>query len=134
MSAHFTIEAMRRVMRDVLRWRAGRQHSGYEKMLLGLNPFVIPWDCYVLRYGPESEILPHKDQVRGKRHYRLNVVLREAECGGVFECEHVLFGTRRIKLFRPDIHTHQVSRIEQGRRYVLSVGWVLPPGFGKKTQ
>lgn len=126
MSNQPTLAVARRCLNDALRWRQGRQRSGYEKMLLGINPFVIPWDCYLLRYGPGAQIPPHTDPVPGKRHYRLNVVLKEATQGGVFQCDHVLFGTRRVKLFRPDVQTHQVSRIERGQRYVLSVGWVLP--------
>jgi len=27
-------------------------------------------------------------------------------------------------LFRPDKYSHSVSKIEQGNRYILSLGWI----------
>jgi hypothetical protein len=37
-----------------LRWVAGRQNTGYDKLLLAANPFLIPFDCYLLRF-PECK-------------------------------------------------------------------------------
>lgn len=108
-----------------LRWRGGRQASGYEKMLLGINPFIVPWDCYLLRFRKGAAIAPHTDPVDGRRHYRVNVVLIEADAGGQFECEQPIFASRRIKFFRPDQQTHSVTRVDAGTRYVLSFGWTL---------
>ncbi|MEL7296194.1 MAG: 2OG-Fe(II) oxygenase [Pseudomonadota bacterium] len=108
-----------------LRWRSGRQQTGYEKMLLGINPFIVPWDCYLLRYKEGAEIPSHTDPVDGRKHYRVNVVLSEAEDGGEFECDTPIFASRRIKFFRPDQQPHSVSRVNAGTRYVLSFGWVL---------
>lgn len=35
-----------------------------------------------------------------------------------------IFETKRIKLFRPDISEHQVNKITNRTRYILSVGWI----------
>lgn len=107
-----------------LRWKPGRQQSGYEKMLLLANPFLVPFDCYILRYRPGSEITEHTDPVDDKKHYRLNIVLRKAKSGGQFACSETIFESERIKLFRPDRARHSVSRVDAGTRYVLSIGWV----------
>lgn len=111
--------------RDFLRWRGGRQKSGYEKMLLAINPFIVPWDCYLLRFREGAEIAPHTDTVDERRHFRINVVLVEARDGGEFVCEDPIFASRRIKFFRPDQQAHSVTRVESGTRYVFSVGWTL---------
>ena len=108
-----------------LRWRGGRQESGYEKMLLCVNPFVVPFDCYLLRFREGAEIAKHTDRVDGRRHYRVNVVLVEADEGGIFECSDPIFESRRIKFFRPDCQAHSVTCVQAGTRYVLSIGWVL---------
>ena len=108
-----------------LRWRGGRQKSGYEKMLLGINPFVVPWDCYLLRFREGAEIASHTDPVDDRRHFRVNLVLVEADEGGEFQCENPIFATRRIKFFRPDQESHSVTRVDSGTRYVLSFGWTL---------
>lgn len=113
-------------MSNFLTWKPGRQQTGYEKMLLLANPFLQPFDLYVLRYREGSEIPVHTDPVDGKRHYRLNVELWRAAEGGDFRCEGALVSLPRVKLFRPDQSPHSVSKIEKGSRYVLSLGWVRP--------
>lgn len=107
-----------------LRWVRGRQQTGYEKMLLATARFPLPFDLYLLRYPTGSSVPPHVDAVDGRRHFRLNVVLREAEVGGEFSCRSAILQTRPIKLFRPDVAEHSVSEIRQGSRLVLSLGWV----------
>lgn len=109
---------------NVLRWKPGRQQSGYEKMLLLTNPFFLPFDCYLLRFRPGSEIAEHTDPVDDRKHYRLNVVLKKARSGGDFSCSAMIYESDRIKLFRPDRARHSVSLVEVGTRYVLSIGWV----------
>ncbi len=108
------------------RWQAGRQPGGYEKRALFIGPLGLPIDAYLIRYPQGSEIAPHVDPVAaGKRHYRLNVVLRAADEGGEFVCAATLFASARVKLFRPDIAEHAVARIVRGSRLVLSVGWLV---------
>ncbi len=107
------------------RWRAGRQNPGYKKMLLLANPFFVPFDIYLLRFEEGAEIAPHTDNVETGRHFRLNLVLQHPKSGGTFRCEETMYESNRIKVFRPDLNVHSVSRIVSGRRYVLSIGWVL---------
>ena len=57
------------------RWAPGRQGGGYRKLLLARGR---SWDAYVLDYPPGSGVSVHRDPVDGRRHYRLNVVLRGA--------------------------------------------------------
>lgn len=111
-------------IQNLFRWKSGRQNTGYEKMLLLVNPFLLPFDLYILRFKTGTEIPTHTDPVHKKRHYRLNIVLCQARCGGDFVCSEPIFETRRIKLFRPDVSPHSVTKIESGTRYVLSLGWV----------
>ncbi|MFP8967307.1 hypothetical protein ACKC9G_12060 [Pokkaliibacter sp. CJK22405] len=107
------------------RWQRGRQQGGYDKLLLATLRWPVPWDCYLLRFPEGSVIPPHQDKVVTGRHFRLNIVLRKAKRGGEFVCSQTLFSTSRIKLFRPDKVIHEVSRVEQGSRYLLGIGWVL---------
>ena len=111
--------------KTAFRWQAGRQNSGYDKMLLLQSWLPIPFDLYLLRYLEGSEVPPHRDEVSFGRHYRLNIILTRAQKGGDFYCANPIYETPRIKIFRPDINEHSVSRVDQGTRYVLSCGWVL---------
>lgn len=107
-----------------LRWQLGRQHSGYQKMLLFKNHLLLPFDIYLLRFRPRSFINAHTDQYNDGKHYRLNIILKHAKSGGEFICTDTLFSSKHIKLFRPDISEHGVSEIISGTRYVLSIGWI----------
>lgn len=109
---------------NFLRWRSGRQGTGYEKMLLLANPFLLTFDCYLLRYRQGTGVPEHTDPVDGKRHYRLNIVLWRAVRGGEFVCTAPIYDGHRIKFFRPDVSAHSVTAVESGTRYVLSIGWV----------
>ena len=115
---------IRSYLTQVFRWRRGRQGTGYDKMLLLTAPWPVPFDTYLIRYPEGSEIPPHKDPVTMGRHYRLNIVLKSPRMGGEFICEAPLFATKRIKLFRPDVVSHSVTRVVGGSRYIFSIGWV----------
>jgi len=110
--------------RTAFRWQAGRQHSGYDKMLLLQSMWPLPFDIYILRFSQGSEIAPHTDPVLFGRHYRLNVVVKRAASGGDFVCSTPIYASTRIKFFRPDACEHSVTRVTKGSRYVLSIGWV----------
>lgn len=109
----------------IFRWKVGRQQSGYDKMLLLQSMWPLPFDIYLLRFRKGSEIGPHVDPVSFGRHYRLNIVLKQAGSGGEFVCGSPIYASARIKLFRPDVCEHSVTRVEKGCRYLLSIGWVL---------
>lgn len=108
-----------------LQWKDGRQGSGYAKFLLLTGMFPLPFDCYILKYKEGSFISLHVDKVDSGKHYRLNVVVKAPEKGGVFTCEKCIFKFWRVAFFRPDMYEHAVSKIERGSRYVFSFGFVL---------
>lgn len=106
-----------------LRWRKGRQESGYDKLLIATLPWPIAFDCYLLRFPTGSVIKPHTDPVQERHHYRFNWVIKKAKQGGEFICEQTIFRSKRYFLFRPDQVEHSVTPITKGTRYVLSIGW-----------
>ena len=76
---------------------------------------------YLVRYAAGHSVFPHVDMVSEGRLYKLNVVLVKPAAGGEFVCERTIFDLLgRVVLFRPDLHEHRVTRIEGGRRWVLS--------------
>ncbi len=105
-------------------WHSGRQQTGYETLKLLECYRPLHFDIYLIRYRQGAYIPPHCDPVPEGRHYRINMTLKNAKQGGEFICDQVLWRWRRVVCFRSDISVHQVSRVEQGLRYVLSVGWV----------
>lgn len=111
-------------LRELFRWERGRQKSGYDKMLLCGATWPIKFDTYLLKFPEGSEVRPHTDKVKLGKHYRLNIVLRNAQVGGEFICLNPIFETKHIKFFRPDVCEHQVSKVVKGNRYLLSIGWV----------
>lgn len=106
------------------RWQSGRQDSGYEKMLLLQSLLPLPFDCYIIRYRPGAYIPPHIDKVDSGKHYRLNIVVKKSIEGGDFVCKNPIINTPRIKLFRPDMCEHSVTKVIKGNRYLLSIGWI----------
>lgn len=100
-------------------WERGRQHSGYDKLLL-VQGFC--YDAYLLRFPERSSVPPHRDAIDGARHLRLNLILVPARRGGEFLCAGAIVDRPRIKLFRSDLHEHAVSEVEAGTRWVLSLG------------
>jgi len=92
-------------------------------LLIGSN-WLLQFDCYLLRFGEGAAIPAHTDRLDSGYHYRLNIIVKKAKQGGDFICQTCIFETDRIKLFRPDLYEHAVSKVERGQRYVLSIGWV----------
>lgn len=109
-----------------LRWQKGRQAGGYDKLML------VSWlffDSYILRFPHGTEIKPHRDPVKGKRHYRLNITLRMATSGGTL-CFHPhprveVRNLGRVFFFRSDKITHSMTKTSGKTQYVLSFGWVI---------
>lgn len=106
-------------------WIEGRRKSQYEKMLLAQSS-RLRFDCYLLRFAKGAYIDPHTDPAKpGFRHFRLNIYLRSARKGGQFSVSETLLSNRFFCLFRPDLYEHDVSTIDDGTRYVLSLGLLL---------
>jgi len=79
-------------------------------------------NIYSVRYPEGHRVIPHVDMIAEGRLYKLNYVLAKPKRGGVFICDKNIFNLfGRVYLFRPDLHQHQVSRIEKGRRWLLSI-------------
>jgi hypothetical protein len=109
---------------DWLRWNKGRQQSGYWKMLLATARWPLPFDIYLLKFPEGTEVPEHTDPAALGRHYRINIVLKSARKGGEFICRTPIYANSRIKFFRPDACAHSVTRVEQGSRWLLSIGWL----------
>lgn len=107
-----------------MKWDQGRQGTGYGKKLLLTGRWPLPFDCYLLKYPEGSEIPPHVDPVVKGKHYRLNIVLKASKQGGEFMCATPVWAIGRIKLFRPDVCEHSVTKVKGSTRYVLSIGWI----------
>ena len=99
-------------------WQKGRQDADYDK-------FVIccfkRFDSYIIKYPENCFLPPHKDEADSGKHYRLNLVFKGK---GKFICEKVIFQTKRIILFRPDLYEHSMKN-DNSVRLVFSVGIVL---------
>lgn len=108
----------------LFRWEKGRQLSGYDKMFLLGSKWLLMFDVYLLRFKEGSEIKAHMDKVEKGKHYRLNIVLKQAKEGGEFVCKSPIYESYRIKFFRPDACEHSVTKVIRGNRYLLSIGWV----------
>lgn len=109
----------------LFQWEPGRQQSGYKKFTLIYSVF-LKLDCYLIHYPEESYIPPHVDSAPNGKMYRLNIELRRAEQGGIFQCTENIFSLfGRIFLFRPDIEMHSVSKIQKGSRLIFSIGKIV---------
>lgn len=111
-------------LNKLFRWEKGRQLSGYDKMLLLGSKWLIKFDVYLLRFKEGSEVKLHTDNVEKGKHYRLNIVLKQAKEGGDFICDNPIYQSNRIKFFRPDACGHSVTKVVRGNRYLLSIGWI----------
>lgn len=112
----------------IFKWVKGRQNTGYSILTLLFVTkkwFPIPFDAYIIKYPTGSYIPPHKDEPGFGRHYRVNIILTKPK-GGEFIAENTLLHLGRVVIFRPDLVTHEVTPVESGTRYVLSIGCILP--------
>lgn len=102
-------------------WGEDTYHTGYRIFTLF---FSKQFDCYLFHYKEGSYIPKHKDPRGGRKIYRFNLELIKAKKGGKFVCNNMLFSLgRRLFLFRADTSYHYVTPIEEGSRWVLSVGF-----------
>lgn len=112
----------------MLKWTPGRQNGSYfKKLVYQFKCFGFGFDCYLLKYPTGSFIQRHIDPVDKMDHYRLNIIVKLAEKGGVFTSDKSVFRLgARFVLFRPDQTKHAVSLVEYGTRYVISFGFAKP--------
>lgn len=107
-----------------MKWEFGRQGTGYKKFKVFQigNSFFGGMDLYILKYSKGDSIPPHKDPVKGKRHYRLNIEVKSARSGGELYVEAPILRFGPVSFFRSDLSTHAVHLVENGTRYVVSLG------------
>jgi hypothetical protein len=112
----------------MFKWIAGRQNTGYKKLKIFQ---FLNMDCYLLKYNEGDYIPLHTDPVPGRKHYRLNVILKKPIEGGELYFRdspnqfYLEEQTSRIQLFRSDLVEHCVSEIKRGTRIVLTFGIAL---------
>lgn len=111
--------------RRMINWVRGRQLGNYHKLKLLINQWVIPFDLYIIRFLEGSYIPPHIDNVKGGKHYRLNITLIKPKDGGEFNCDTCIIRVWRVVLFRPDLHTHYLTTVNKGNLYILSFGLLI---------
>lgn len=99
-----------------MHWQDGRQGKGYSKLCLAKCRW---FDCYLIRFSAGFQLPVHSDEVTGKRHYRLNILLRgeDAYVGDS------IFRWWRIVLFRAD-QPHGTTLLSKDR-LLFSIGWSL---------
>ena len=99
-----------------MKWQKGRQKGQYEK--LKLFSFICI-DCYLIRYKPGYQLPMHIDKVEGKKHYRLNILLKGEDA---YVGEY-LFKIGRVVCFRSDL-LHGTTKLTK-KRMLLSFGWAI---------
>ena len=106
-----------------IKWVPGRLGTGYYKKLL-LESERFNFDVYLLKFPEGSYADKHRDYApEGYEHHRINMLLNENFSGGKFIMNSKA-QTGRAFRFRPDKFTHRVSKVKEGTRYVLSIGWL----------
>lgn len=104
------------------RWGEDVYGTGYRLFTLFFSK-RLGIDCYLFHYKEGSYIPKHKDPSAGGRMYRLNIELVKAKKGGQFVCKKMIWQWRdRIYFFRADDSYHYVTPIEEGTRWVFSIG------------
>mgnify|MGYP005991538067 CR=1 FL=1 len=87
------------------------------KSIFSSKLFSINYVTYPINHS----VMEHIDLVEKGRYYKLNFILRQPKVGEVFKCaKSIINVANRIYLFRPDLYPHSVSKIESGKRVLLS--------------
>ena len=112
----------------LFKWGYGKHKTGYRVFTFIYSKY-LKLDYYAIHYCKGTSIPKHKDPIIDGKMYRLNIEIWKAKKGGKFNCESTIFSIfDRIILFRPDINEHYVTPVEEGNRWVLSLGKL--PYFG----
>lgn len=96
-------------------WEKGRQNTcEYWKMeIFSFKIWKFGFDCYILKYNPNTYLPRHKDKVENAKHWRLNIPLKGKSIFYHFNGKKVLY-TKNLILFRPDIEAHWMAISETG--------------------
>ncbi len=101
-------------------WQSGRLGTGYKKLKLARGSF---WDAWLLHFPKGSFVPPHTDPVKGKKLYRLNILLFGQDNFRPKSMRNV-YRLGPFTLFRADLVKHHVSTTDRAR-FVLSIGVAL---------
>lgn len=108
----------------MLNWECGRQGNGYKKMrLININ-WPIKFDLYLLKFPINSFVPLHTDPVIKGKHYRLNITLNPSISASQMIEGRWIYSNRYIKLFRPDLYEHGLTKVLDNTIYMISIGWI----------
>jgi len=98
-----------------MKWVRGRQENAvyFKSCIFSFKVYKFGFDCYILKYPPNTSLPRHKDPVKNGRHWRLNITLKGKSTFYLFT-EKGLKRFYRFCLFRPDIQEHWVQSYEKG--------------------
>jgi len=104
-------------------WQNGRRSADYYKFkLLNIDSKLILIDCYLLKFNHNCTILQHTDIVKGKKHYRLNIVYKGS---AKFRSKINIFSLfNTVFFFRPDISPHSLFNSNKELR-IFSFGFAF---------
>ena len=109
----------------MFKWGNDKFNTGYKILTLAYIRGIF--DLYVFHYATHSYLPKHKDPKKYGKQYRLNIVLRKPKSGGQFWCKGKHFNFNdRIIFFRADSNYHGMTKIEEGSRIILSLGFYRP--------
>jgi len=86
-----------------------------------IGKLPIAFDTVIIRYPSGSELPLHRDVVKGFKCYRFNFSFNLGS-GGELICDNVIFRSKYLNIFRPDANMHGVSKVENGTRWVFTIG------------
>ncbi|GGP57605.1 hypothetical protein GCM10009409_24530 [Shewanella saliphila] len=76
----------------------------------------------LVTYHINHRVMNHVDPVQQGRYFKFNIIVKQPKVGGVFICQKTIFNLfNRVYLFRPDRYEHSVTKIESGKRVILSI-------------
>lgn len=105
-----------------MKWERGRQEKVvyFKKLLFLFSFWGFNFDCYLIKYLPNTRLPRHKDIVEGGKHWRFNITLKGKSTFYIVR-KGFLKRFYSFCLFRPDIEEHWVETKEDCLK--LSIGF-----------
>lgn len=86
-------------------------------------PIMLQIQLHINRYRVGGELHEHTDVIKeGERQFRIQLILKNAIRGGELLCERFIINRRHFKIFEPARFKHEVTRVEEGERFLLNLG------------
>jgi hypothetical protein len=87
-------------------------------------PITCEFQVDYTRYLEGAELEEHRDRIaKEERQYRVMLLLKKAKRGGELISERFIVNLPRLKIFEPCRYNHRVTKIEEGERVVLLLGF-----------